>query len=426
MAFMHYPPLDKIDWDDLASSTVGDLVLCAPVLEELDRNKDQHPQSGVRRRLRKLLGWIGDGLSEDDTVNVRDGLRLRVMLDAPEGVDFGGLRGDRADDHVVALCAYLNAAEPGSAAIVSNDTMVRIRARKLGLTIVRLPDSLRFKEPDETQRKLDEIRREQLRKPRFVVAFADETSNVKSVELPMVRPYVSDEAMLNMEALFDKGRRDELEEYHKAQREHEVVTKRLIPIGFGIKNVGDAAATSLKIRLGKPTVGRLYQEDQLPQAPDKPLSPFEIISSTSRLRHLSGLAESGDVRIVRAIREIGRQGSSVHIAKDGDRGLIEFVELLHDFHKSFGKLYLSLPDQEERTVEIPLAIHCAQLSEPQHLRLIVEVRNEPLAEGPKSVRQLPKELLAKIQRNQEKVGGASTSNVTHDDEPTPSVPEEPS
>ena len=426
MVFMHYRALGEIDWSEIAGAEVRELILCAPVLEELDRNKDQNPQSGVKRRLRKLLGRIGDELDEDDTVPIRDGVRLRVMLDTPAGIDFGSLRAERADDHIVGLCAHLNGIQPGTAAIVSNDTMVRIRARKLGLPIVRLPDSLRFAEPDETQRKLDEIRKEQLRKPKFVVAFSDEESNLKRVELPIVLPYVADGAMLNMEALFDRGRRDELTEYHRATCEHQALTKRLIPIGFGIKNVGHAAANSVKIRLGAPSLGRLFKEDQIPKPPERPLSPIEAASAATRLQWSPGMIESGDARIVRAIRDIGREGRSVRVAKDGDGGLVEIAELLHDFHASFSKLFLSLPDQDERTVEIPLAIHCAQLSEPQRLRLVVEVRNEPLVERPKSVRQLPAELLAKIQRNQEKAGGASTSNVSQEAESPPSISEEPS
>jgi len=383
MAFMHYPPLDEIDWGSVAGPNIRKLVLCRPVFDELDRNKDANPQTGVKKRLRNLLGLIVDKIDTNNHVPLRQGLCLKVLLADPEPLpQIPGLSSDRTDDFIVLLASLMNGETPGSVAIVSHDTKVRIHAKRLGIPVIVLPAAIRFKERDETQEKLNEIRREQLRKPSFHLS-VNGPNNIAEFVLPIVAPY-EHQPLLFFDPLLSAADRPQfkrdMEKYELALRDHEELTKRLMPLQLRIMNAGTATATTLKIRLEAPPGSRFYTEDQLPKAPERPKSSLDWLKGDrfgAALDHLN-LGSSREGLLGRSIREaLQGQPSGPQVSIDGQNVLIEVRELLHHFEASFDGLLLSIHGQEEHIVQIPVLIYCAQLVEPKELSLVVKIQNEP-------------------------------------------------
>ena len=383
MAFMHYPPLDEIEWSSVAGPNIRELVLCRPVFDELDRNKDSNPQSGVKKRLRSFLGMIVDQIDANDCVQLREGLYLKVLLTDPEFLPhIQGLSSDRTDDFIVLLASLTNGEAPGSVAIVSHDTKVRIHAKRLGIPVVVLPATIRFKYRDETQEKLNEIRREQLRKPSFLLSVNGPT-NITEFVLPIVAAYKHPPFMI-LDPLISaadrpKHKRD-MEKYERDLRDHLELTQRLMPLQLTIRNAGTATATTLKIRIEAPPGIRFYTNDQLPKTPERPKSKLDFLKADplgNALDHLN-LGSSREGLLGRSIRvALQGQPSGPQVSSDGQRVLIELRELLHHFEASFDGLLLSTQGQKEHTVQIPVLIFCAQLVEPKELSLVVKITNEP-------------------------------------------------
>lgn len=424
MVFMHYPAFAKIPWTEMAGTEAVQLVLCEAVLSELDRHKDEHARKSMRDRVRKVLGAISQTVGEDGTgeVNPQVTLRLIFASEIPERIESEiKLDHTRADDQLLAVALTLRTAVQ-SIAIVSGDFTISLKAKRLGISLIEMPPHLRLKEPpDEVSRKLDEIRRDQLRRPQFEIRFLEGDGVTKSATLPILeRGHVIDVGDMGFN--FPGVSSEEMAKYRAASKRHEeesrryeVQKARLLNVDFALANRGDSRGSSIKVVLKAPQGTRFFQEGHFPDAPEAPESPFKALYGLDQFtaRTLKAI-ESKDIHIYRQLGRLLRKGEpKLTLAKKGSEAYLEMSELLHHFSHSETGLLLSVEDQSKEVAPIQVSIFCAELVEPKSLQLVVRIHNEPppppTPEELRRGKEFMDRFLEKVKRNST---GAAKSETT--------------
>lgn len=146
-ALMHFQPPDKIDWARLVKTKAVRLVVPLVVVDELDRK--QHEGSPAmskhaRSALRALDGIL-DGTEPGKAAVVphRVGVTLEILMD-----EAAHQRLPSADDEIIRRAMLLAQITDSSAAVVTADTGMRLRAQAAGLGTLRLADGHRKEHPE--------------------------------------------------------------------------------------------------------------------------------------------------------------------------------------------------------------------------------------------------------------------------------------
>jgi hypothetical protein len=144
--FLHYPPLDQIDWQSLTQGDRVELVVCMPVIHELDEKKND-PLLG--QRAKRSLQDISR-LSQPNVL-IRDGVALRTQLEeaVPSEMSAPLVHAVR-DDQIIHL-AKTAAASGKKVLLVSEDTGIILKGRLHGLPCVCPHSDTRLENPLSTQ-----------------------------------------------------------------------------------------------------------------------------------------------------------------------------------------------------------------------------------------------------------------------------------
>jgi hypothetical protein len=154
MVFLHFVPLEHIDWTKLAGSQTVTIVVSRVIIRELDTHKNSHPSQKVRERARKALQRIEQWAAVP--TEIRPGVIVSISQDLPSG-DLKGLKinPDWPDDLQLAIALeHAQSAPEARILVASDDTGARIHARNLGLDVLPLDDALRIpseKDPLEAE-----------------------------------------------------------------------------------------------------------------------------------------------------------------------------------------------------------------------------------------------------------------------------------
>lgn len=102
--FLHYQPVEQINWAEVVGSDTVKLIVAPVVIQELDKHKDQHRLSAIRDRARTALKKVRSVVLGDPTLDFLEGVNL-LSVDEPD-IDFrdNGLNRDVPDDHLIASC----------------------------------------------------------------------------------------------------------------------------------------------------------------------------------------------------------------------------------------------------------------------------------------------------------------------------------
>lgn len=325
--FLHYQPIEDIPWKDILD--VEEAVICvAPiVVEELDDKKDSHRLSKIRERARKALQLIESSVGKDD-LWVREGVDLQCM--GEPGISFSeyGLRSDKPDDNLIASVLSLDPETRETAVLITGDTGPRIKAGRLDLQRMSLPEEYKAesalseieKENRRLQQKIDRLEN---RLPDLDLVFegdqkhcefrvseydppTEEAIEARMEEIkeqypkkeyqPIEKPDNAEtvgEILKSMEASMAplsrpskqqiEGYNDRLddfyEEYRKYLETQEVIKDvkgRMITLDVVIANTGSAPAEDIDVFMHFPDGFRLFSDETLPEMDiDEPQSPKE-------------------------------------------------------------------------------------------------------------------------------------------------------
>src|SRR5229473_5317250 len=81
--FLHFPPLDQIDWLDLLGCDYVVLIVTATVIRELNKHKDAPISSKLRERATSALKKLYAYSELNQPILVRDSVELRFNTREP-------------------------------------------------------------------------------------------------------------------------------------------------------------------------------------------------------------------------------------------------------------------------------------------------------------------------------------------------------
>ena len=159
MVYLHYRPVDQVDWGALLGEVNVVLVLPRVTTQELDKHKNVHRQRQIRERARRVLTCVDAWLAAGE---VKPGVKLEFRHAFP-AVDFKrlGLRDDWNDDILLGAILDYQAQTEQKVVLFTQETALRMTAQQLGLDVRSLDESLRLpseRDPVEVER--DDLRRQ--------------------------------------------------------------------------------------------------------------------------------------------------------------------------------------------------------------------------------------------------------------------------
>ena len=180
---LHFKPLREIDWKSVADAKAVRLVLCSPVLDELDDKKND-PKTAKRARaaiaqLKQIKMAHGQ---------VRDGVTLETITDDEEA------DGNRDAAVIRRVLDYSQQHRGQRVAVVSDDYSMGLRCRAKGLVCIELDEQWRRPEENETAQKLrrteKELQRLKNRLPdlRLLVSLGEDATPVDVLDVPLAEP----------------------------------------------------------------------------------------------------------------------------------------------------------------------------------------------------------------------------------------------
>ncbi len=128
--FLHYRPIEHIDWLGILDTESVILVVSTTVIRELNRHKDFPSSPKVRERaaasLIKLHGWS----EQEPPIMIRNSVELQFRERDPV-IDFGSelLSRDIPDDHLITTIIEHRAENGGDLILITADLGLKLKAR---------------------------------------------------------------------------------------------------------------------------------------------------------------------------------------------------------------------------------------------------------------------------------------------------------
>jgi len=159
--YLHCRFFTEVDWPSLVNRSQVVLVLPAPVLREIDKHKDSHPQRKRRERARRVVDEFKKA-QQSATGALRPGVGFQAYRCALQREDLEpyALDKDIPDERILATILRFARENPDAEVVlVARDGTMSFTASELGLQVVD-PRSIEERdEPDETERELETAKR---------------------------------------------------------------------------------------------------------------------------------------------------------------------------------------------------------------------------------------------------------------------------
>lgn len=428
--YMHYRPIEEIDWRRVVGGGPEDpvrIVLPRVVVNELDRHKDAHPQAKMRERVRGVLQRIEEWGVASKPATIRPDVTLEFVA-APPSIDFGeyGLDPSANDSQLIAgMLAFRDRYQDADAEVVlvSHDTGPRLTAGSLGFVTMALSDEYRL--PDTlgaSEKQFRELQREVERLkgalPRLKIAFsADGTSHKRVVvrRLGALPQEKLDQAVRMRRATFPlkpipprlpgglwpmgspspealsayneqlKSFYERYARYLKAQWHWSQVRAHLTArLGLLLMNDGTAPADDLSVQLHFPGDIKLFDEESLPKSPqepsppEEPKSPLDLLAGTAP--YLKNLEIASPLRFPAPERNVS--SPAIRRTDNGYDVRIEVRRARHGIHEALPMLVLQFGSFEgAKSFGVEYVIRAANLPEPVGGKLHVVVQQEERQAG---------------------------------------------
>ena len=240
MVYMHYKPIEDVDWLAEASADQVTIVVPRVTLKELDKHKNTHSSTRIRDRVAGILKRLEKYLPAGFDLRPRVSIRRYQKLATNAELEAKGLNADWADDVLIGTALLYRSEHPeAEVVLVTQDTGPRLTALDHNLTVLKLPESLRLPaDPDRLQKENEELRQQILKQqkagPELRLAFTGHDQNFIEVVLDATIPpstEASRRALAEMEAKYPRVSHSESkgdsylvpppEEYTRYNRERE-------------------------------------------------------------------------------------------------------------------------------------------------------------------------------------------------------------
>ena len=198
--FLHYPPINEMDWIKLADAQSVLICVCMQVIHELDnKTYDARLKDRAKRVIKQLRN-----IRENGNI-VRPGVTLELLPeDTPDELFRPGLNPRNGDDRILQCILNRKEAFPlEEVGVVSDDFGIEIKCANLSITLLkpdpakRLPDieDQQLKQLRQTQQ---ELQRHKQALPDLALSFRNEQgapSSYFNFSLPSTTPLNVEEEM---------------------------------------------------------------------------------------------------------------------------------------------------------------------------------------------------------------------------------------
>ena len=176
--FLHFRPLNEIDWRTLLNAIVVEIKIAPVVTRELEQQKTFNPSRKLRDRADSSLRLLHRYLDENE---VRDGATLEFLVSEPN-IDMASalsLNLQLGDDRLIGTLLMFQEQHPDiPPVLVTNDLPLTVKAKHHRIHVTPLSSDLRLpSEPDPLEQKNKELEAEllryKLREPVLDLTFTD-------------------------------------------------------------------------------------------------------------------------------------------------------------------------------------------------------------------------------------------------------------
>jgi len=176
--FLHYRPLNEIDWCRFLQAASVEIKIATVVTRELEEQKVLHQSQKMRDRaataVKLLVKYLGQS-------QVRDGVTLEFLVKEPDA-DFAASRGFNlklGDDRLIGTLLLYREEHPGVRCVLAtSDLPLKVKASHYQIELAIPSETLRLpSEPDPLEKKNKqleaELRRYKSREPALDISFED-------------------------------------------------------------------------------------------------------------------------------------------------------------------------------------------------------------------------------------------------------------
>jgi predicted ribonuclease YlaK len=178
MIFLHYKPIDEIDFPGILGVDKVDILISRIMLRELDEQKNTNKLNRIRERAKKVLLKLENWMQRAETI--RPGVNIAYYGSTPK-IDFEkhGLNPNWNDDFLLATILQYNEDYPGvDVCLITQDSGPRLTAQHLSIPAFELSGELMLPvQLDPIEQENQELRKTlaklQSALPQLIVCFAE-------------------------------------------------------------------------------------------------------------------------------------------------------------------------------------------------------------------------------------------------------------
>jgi len=329
--YLHYQDIEQIDWLRVVKAEAVVIVVPPITVQELNKHKYAHPRTRVRERAATIVKKLSALFESSLLAQLNSGVAIRLE-DRDPLIDFQAyhLSRESQDDNLIASIIMERDEVPGTEVILATSDAgltLMAKARRHGITPVRLPDTLKLPdEPDPEQKRMRELERQlaELRAsaPQLSLTFRDGSDHAtfvlpRPIELTPIeveqrvtelrRRYpkrseqlkgasesrrtdrtleellaavdtsplnvVSPADIAEYNAELDKFYQVYADEYLQREVSYKNLEYRTVRLDIGLSNDGNAPAEDVDVFMHFPDALRLRGEDDFPEPPAPPEPP---------------------------------------------------------------------------------------------------------------------------------------------------------
>lgn len=298
--FLHYEFFTIIDWCKALNLEKITLVICYPVLKELERQKIYNRKRNLRERSAKVVKEINSRLEIEAYPTLRKNVNLeftkkRIDIDwEKEELD-----PNITDDYIV---AYVISDERANKKIITTDSGLKLTARGKEIECISLPEKYRIEIKDERDKEIEKLRRQLEKRPKLQLNTLEEDNyskicKIKLITSPKIQINKIEEDLENIkEDLLNREKEnenimrrdaqglviekkyleyksiindlvDEYKAYFKNYYQFIERSSRIHRINLIILNTGNCPASDIEINLSFPRDIKILKADALPSRP---------------------------------------------------------------------------------------------------------------------------------------------------------------
>lgn len=435
--FLHYKPLDAIDWRAITGADQVVLSIAAKVIGELGDKKENGASHTIRQRAQAAISRLREWRKDSE---IRPGVTVRLIVGEPLVSDWHALDLDEkvADDRIIAA-VLTQRLEGYEVFFVTGDFGAELKCQGHGVAVLTLSDDDRLPElRGEQDKKLAQLQSRlailERKEPKLKLELGWEEKRGSHIEVVFRGPVPflllsgeqieqrvkEEEAQLlalipteldkttladarsglpDLSAMMKRvpeseakrfrdsipGYLDAFRTYLRASEPHYIRSNLTAKLSCTLVNDGHAPAEGVKVTLHIPDGPDVFDGESLPEAPSKPDMPGLPLTNIDMIgRSHRGLMEgifSNSYRSLQIPDLNSKVGPSLapHITKTNSYDLVYKWPDLHHHHEiTFEPFYCSFPTVDAvQSIGIDYQIHARNLAEPVNSTLHVIFRVAP-------------------------------------------------